>query len=86
VIGYTTSAEALAHGFTHHGSYFGIPVWIGDLESDCLLVEPKHVALDPLMTLFHWIEGTLHALLYPDVPPVFQFKVMGEIASRERAK
>jgi len=79
VIGYTTRTEALAHGFTHHGSYFGIPVWIGDLESDGLLVEPKHVALEPLMTLFHWIEQTMHALLYPDVPPVFQFKVKGPI-------
>lgn len=79
MIGYMTRSKALANGFTHHGSYFGIPLWLGNVDGDGMLVATKHVALEPVMTLFHWVEQTLHAMFYPDVPPVFQFTVKKRI-------
>ena len=30
MLGYMTERQAKANSFTHHGSYYGIPVWIGD--------------------------------------------------------
>jgi hypothetical protein len=28
LLGYMTAAEAKGHGFTHHGSYYGMPLWL----------------------------------------------------------
>ena len=77
MLGYMTAAEALANGFTHHGKYFGVPIWIGgvdDAEAG-LLVATKWAPLECVMTLLHHVERTLRPLIYPDEPPAFQFWV-----------
>ncbi|GAP66263.1 hypothetical protein MBSD_n1567 [Mizugakiibacter sediminis] len=73
MLGYMTARQARAAGFTHHGKYFGVPIWIGDLDSFSPVVAAKWAPMEAVMTLFHHIEATLHALRYPDHPPVFQF-------------
>lgn len=75
MLGYMTAKEAKAQGFTHHGKYFGIPVWIGNPERDGMLVATKWAPLEYLMTLFHAIEGLMRATLYPEDEPAFQFQV-----------
>lgn len=80
-LGYTTKAEAIAAGCTHHGSYYGIPLWMGDVDSDCPLVFAKWAPLEWLMMGFTYIECLLWPLVHdPDAPLGFLFKIKGPIA------
>lgn len=76
MLGYMSESEAKGHGFTHHGKYFGIPVWIGDPYGDCM-VATKVSWLEPVMSLAHVIEGLCHAMRGTE--PNFMFLVGREI-------
>lgn len=76
MLGYMTQKEAKREGFTHSGSYYGIPVWIAEPHGYCM-VATKWAPLEYLMTLFHHIEGICHSLLGTE--PSFMFKVGKEI-------
>ena len=79
-LGYTPAAEAKALGCTHHGSYYGIPTWMGDIDSEAPLVFAKWAPLDYLILLASIIEGLLFPLVHgPDAQPMFMFKVKGLI-------
>lgn len=77
--GYMTEREAKGHGFTHHGKYFGIPIWISP-SGEAPMVATKWAPMEHVMTLFHVVEGLVAALFYPDVEPCFQFAVGEKIA------
>jgi hypothetical protein len=83
MLGYMTAKEARSHGFTHHGSYFGIPVWVGNPERaddvGGVMIATKWAPMEYLMTVFHYIEGFMRAVLFPDAEPRFQFQVGPEI-------
>lgn len=80
MLGYTTAAEAKALGCTHYGSYYGIPLWMGDGDSEAPLVFAKWAPLDYLILPFSCIEALLCPLVHgPDAVPMFMFKVKGEI-------
>lgn len=80
MIGYTTAKMAKGLGCTHHGSYYGIPIWMGDIDSEAPLVFAKWAPLDLLMLAFSWIEGLLFPLVHgPEAQPMFMFKVGSEI-------
>lgn len=80
MIGYTTQAEAIAAGCTHHGSYYGIPLWMGDIDSEAPLVFAKWAPLDCLIGVFAMVEYLLAPLVYgPGADPGFRFKLLGEI-------
>ena len=77
-LSYMTGREAKSKGFTHHGSYYGIPCWIGGLTAqydDGLMVAAKWAPMEHLMTVFHYLEANLRPLKFPNDPPCFQFKV-----------
>ena len=78
MLGYMTAKKAKAEGFSHHGKYYGIPVWIGDVHGD-FVVATKWEPFEPLMTLFTYIEGFLRAIMFPNEEPVFQFQIGKEI-------
>jgi hypothetical protein len=80
ILGYMTAKEAKAQGFTHHGSYFGIPVWIGNPGEE-MLVATKWEPMEYLMTAAHVVEGFLRGTFYPEQEPAFQFLVGPEIES-----
>jgi hypothetical protein len=67
-----TEREAWMEGFTHHGSYYGIPVWMGEEEGQ-LVVACKYAWLEWVMDVFRHIEQFMRPILYPDEPPVFMF-------------
>ena len=77
MLGYMTASEALREGFTHHGHYFGIPCWVGGIDSpyNGLKVATKWAPLEYLMTAFHYIEINLRLVMFPDEEPMFQFAV-----------
>ena len=78
MLGYMTKKEALAGGFTHHGSYYGIPLWIGDPEGK-FMVATKWAPMELLMTAAHYIEAFLEMVFFPDEEPGFRFWVGPEI-------
>jgi len=83
MLGYMSANKASAEGFTHHGKYFGIPVWLGDIDNQDggLMVATKWAPMEFLMTAAHHIEGTLRPLLFPHSEPAFQFLVGAAIGS-----
>ena len=76
ILMYMTSKEAKENGFTHHGSYYGIPCWIGGVDGD-FQVATKWAPLEIVMTAFHYIEGFMNDML--GNTPSFMFKLYGEI-------
>lgn len=74
MLGYMTASKALSLGFTHHGSYYGIPVWIGDPHGE-FRVATKWAPMECLMTAAQAIEGFLLEAFYPDDEPAFRFVV-----------
>jgi hypothetical protein len=78
MLGYITVKKAKELGFTHHGSYYGVPVYIGDPSGE-FKVQTKHVALDIVFDFFSALEGTFRPLVYPDNPDLFQFKLGEEL-------
>jgi hypothetical protein len=72
MLGFMSAKQAKAAGFTHHGSHYGIPVWIGDPEGD-FMVATKWAPAELLMTLFHYIEGFIQSVVWPDEEHGFQF-------------
>ena len=76
ITGYVTASEAIELGFTHHGSYYGIPCWIGDVYGD-FQVMTKWAPMEYVMTIFHYIEGFMNDALGRE--PSFMFKLRGKI-------
>lgn len=81
MLGYMTAKEALENGFTHHGKYFGIPVWVAPDED--FMVATKWAPMEHVMTAAHYIEGFLRSVFRPDDEPVFQFLLGPAIAVGE---
>lgn len=82
MLGYTTTNVAKQMGCTHYGSYYGIPIWMGDIDREAPLVFAKWAPLDYLIPAFSIIEGLLFPLVHgPHEQPMFMFmfKVKGEI-------
>lgn len=72
LLGYMTEAEAKRLGFSHHGLYYGIPFWVRD-PYGVFEAGPKWAVLEPVVTLFHHIEGICNHLL--NRPPSFMFQI-----------
>lgn len=77
MIGYMSPTEAKRHGFTHHGSYFGIPVWIAPNAG--FMVATKWFPMEYVMSAFHVIEAAIRSVACPDDEPFFQFVLGMEI-------
>lgn len=74
MLGYMGKSEALAAGMTHHGSYYGIPLWLGSDNPD-FPVCCKWKPMENIMIAFHYIEGFMRSILFPEDEPSFQFKI-----------
>ena len=61
MLGYMSAEQARGEGFTHHGRYYGIPIWIGDPDDTCM-VAAKWAPMELAMLAAMRIEGALHAL------------------------
>lgn len=78
--GFMTATEARAQGFTHHASYYGIPLWMANPESDGPAVAVKWAPFDYVMELFMCVEAFFFPLAHgPETEPMFMFKVKGEL-------
>jgi len=79
MFGYMSAKNALKSGFTHHGKYYGIPVWVGGFDSEAPIVAAKWSPMEYAMTAAHYIEGFINSVFYPDREPMFQFLIGKEI-------
>jgi hypothetical protein len=77
MLGYMTAKKALENGFTHHGKYYGIPIWVAP-DKD-FMVATKWAPMEYVMTAFHYFEGFLSDMFFPDSEPTFQFLLGPEI-------
>lgn len=81
MLGFRTVEKAKAIGFTHHGSYYGVPIYLGfagdphaDVEEGPAIAV-KWAPMDLVFDLFAWMEQTVRPMMFPDDEPGFQFKV-----------
>lgn len=80
MLGYITKQEALELGMTHHGSYYGLPVWIGPAETeDGCRIYTKWQPLDYMIGVFCFIENIMRSILFPEDEPMFQISIGKEI-------
>lgn len=71
MLGYMTAEQAKANGFTHHGKYYGIPIWMNDDEYAPMICT-KWAPMEAVMTMFHYIEAFMASFLWDE--PMFMFK------------
>ena len=77
--GYINAAQALELGFTHHGSCFGIPVWMTvDVEGGPM-VATKLELMERVMTFVLWISVEIQLIAKPYEDPQFAFVILGPI-------
>ena len=77
MFGFISRQQALAEGFTHHGSYYGIPIWITEAEEP--MVCAKWMFGEWLITVAAHIEGFIYVAFMPGVEPMFTFLYKGKI-------
>lgn len=82
MLGFMSKAEALAAGYTNHGRLFGVPVWLGDLESGAPRVAGKHIALDGLLIIAEAFFALTVWLLRIE-EPMYPFLVGPEIGEED---
>ncbi len=83
VLGYINAKEAVKRGFTNHGKYYGIPVYIrDDIEFE---VTAKWVPLDILIELVTYIEMIIASIFFPEREG-FMFLVGPKIEVNENEK
>ena len=75
MLGQISKEEALGYGATHHGSYYGIPIWINPKTN---LAFPKNDMLEPLMIVFSFIECFIKSII-PNSDLNFQYTVKERI-------
>lgn len=79
MFGWRSAEDAKTLGFTHHGSYYGIPIYLGfkgePSSDDAPLVAVKWAPMDLVLDLFTVLEDTFRPIMFPDSEPCFQFKV-----------
>ena len=66
-----TEKQALQIGFTHHGSYYGVPIWISD--DSFPMVAAKWAPMEFLITVNHYLESFYQSMFHPDDEPGFLF-------------
>lgn len=73
MLGYMSADDARAYGFTHHGKYYGIPLWIAPHAG--FMVATKWALMEVVMTVAHYVEGFLQQLFWPNDMPGFHFEL-----------
>jgi len=84
VIGYKSIAAAIEmEVFDHHGSYYGVPIYLGDIGGNHYTMV-KWVILEPVFDLFEMIEPTMRRMIYGEGSECFQFTVGKPIIKDEK--
>ncbi|MGX2974476.1 hypothetical protein ACWIUH_05770 [Ursidibacter arcticus] len=76
---YMTKDKLKAEGFTHYGSLWGVPIYIGDLDSGAPITMTANFIPEWVLTVADWIIFTMHDLLNPYEDLQFAIKIKGEL-------
>ncbi|UKH19899.1 hypothetical protein [Actinobacillus pleuropneumoniae] len=76
---YKTKKQLLAEGFTHYATLWGIPIYIGDIDSDAPITMTANFIPDWVLMLADWVVFTMHDLFNPHEDLPFMFKIKGDI-------
>lgn len=76
LVGYMRAEVALGHGFTDHGSMYGVPCWVCTDGPDLPLVTAKWDVLNYAIDIGDWLTG-----FQPD--PTFQIIVKQPIEAAD---
>lgn len=73
---YLNEVNAIKEGYTHHGRYYRIPVWLelGD-DKDDFAMAAKWLPMEIAITIMHHIEGLITSIFYPGDEPMFKVAV-----------
>lgn len=82
MLGYMSEKQALKNGFTHHGKYFGIPVWVAPEKE--FMVATKWAPMEYVMAAMHPVEQFMRSVLHPEDEPVFQFMLGRKIVRGQK--
>ena len=78
LFGYTSKAQALEMGYTYRGSYWGIPIYLADLDTD----EPDVYPVVEMLWVFFYPLNVLESFMQHFIFKVehqFMFKIYGRI-------
>lgn len=63
MFGYKTKKQLIAEGYTHYGSLWGIPCYIGDVESESPVIPTANFIPQCFLDVADWIVFTMHNLV-----------------------
>lgn len=63
MFGYKTKKQLIAEGYTHYGSLWGIPCYIGDVESESPVISTANLIPQWFLDVADWIVFTMHNLV-----------------------
>lgn len=79
---YYTKKELLSEGFTHYGKLFGIPVYIGEIDSFAPTIATANFIPEFILDIAQSIYFNLESLMNinnPAYEPCFRIRVKGKI-------
>lgn len=76
---YKTKKQLLAEGYTHHATLWGVPVYVGDIDSDAPITMTANFIPDWVLTAADWVIFTIHSIVNPHDDLPFMFKIKGKI-------
>ena len=72
--------EAKQEGYSHYGSYYGIPVYLAEIDNvNGPIVEAKYEFTEGWIYPIAKVEIFLKSILLPNYVPEFCFKIKGEL-------
>lgn len=75
-----TIQQAVSEGYTHYGSYYGIKVYMRNVDTqDDLVIETEYEMLGSLIPYIGAVEMFFQSLYKPDDELGFNFVVYGEL-------
>lgn len=74
MLGYMNAKAAIAKGFTHHGKYYGVPVWLAPDDPEFPVIA-KWSPLEVAISAAVFIEQTIRPVIFPNDEPCFQFEI-----------
>jgi len=74
ILGYVKESTAKDYGFTNHGSYYGIPLYIST-DPDFAVVAIKWTPLEYIMPVLHKVDWFFRRLLMADYRRDYLFHI-----------
>ncbi|PVX40546.1 hypothetical protein C8D76_103119 [Pasteurella langaaensis DSM 22999] len=86
MFGYKSKKQLIEEGYTHYGGLWGIPCYIGDIESEAPLIATANFIPQWVLDIADWVIFTMYGLINmnnPDAEPLpFKIAIKGPIKDK----